>query len=543
MGLLELLKQLFGKNYLNNIIGTGTNVSKPIKLDKNSPFKLYSDKAFNDPEVLAFIEKKLAEYGPYALSNKNMSEVKNFEMNARRALNAKQPKKESTVKSVVESMFGPLGKSEKPTPKPEAEVVDIRTKEKVKPEGIMKLKTELGLPEGVEPGSIADKAIKESVEYKTKQQGVKSVLDEDYVPPKSTLLDEDEIADIGARGYSAAVEGKRRAVIRQILLKDARIDLPEDIKNSLKNYDDLRGGADENMDPLKIFDNYYERDNEILGELDGIIDTAENEFKAADTFLSMEDNFKPKDLGTKLKDYDGDPDGLAEGGRIGFKKGKSKGLIDFINKKLGKGTVTTAENMKLSPDVLQKKMFKDFEERNRLLTDEEYEDFVEEIGDNIEAYDMPQTIGDRDKILKDIADYEAEMFQQYKMGKLDPKPGEPGRKEFLERKLEEAELSGDSRLITLDERDELMMLQTEELAPQMTERMQLKIRYPGITDDLIKKIMIDDNPQRKAEVLATLDEAFKMMDKGMSSDEILNTVKNTPRTKNAGGGLNYLMGL
>jgi len=104
-------------------------------------------------------------------------------------------------------------------------------------------------------------------------------------------------------------------------------------------------------------------------------------------------------------------------------------------------------------------------------------------------------------------------------------------------------MSGDSRLFTPDEADELMMLQTEELAPQMTERMQLKIRYPGITDDLIKKIMIDDNPQRKAEVLATLDEAFKMMDKGMSSDEILNIVKNTPRTKNAGGGLNYLMGL
>ena len=543
MGLLELLKQLFGKNYLNNIIGTGTNVSKPIKLDKNSPFKLYSDKAFNDPEVLAFIEKKLAEYGPYALSNKNMSEVKNFEMNARRALNAKQPKKESTVKSVVESMFGPLGKSEKPTPKPEAEVVDIRTKEKVKPEGIMKLKTELGLPEGVEPGSIADKAIKESVEYKTKQQGVDSVLDENYVPPKSTSLDEDEIADIGARGYSAAVEGKRRAVIRQILLKDARIDLPEDIKNSLKNYDDLRGGADENMDPLKIFDKYYERDNEILGELDGIIDTAENEFKAADTFLSMEDNFKPKDLGTKLKDYDGDPDGLADGGRPGFAGGGIKFLKEMINKKFGKDTIKTADKIDQPDSAKFKKEFEAFEERNRLLTDEEYEDFVEEIGDNIEAYDMPQTIADRDKILKDIADYKAEMFQQYKMGKLDPKPGEPGRKEFLERKLEEAELSGDSRLITSDERDELMMLQTEELAPQMTERMQLKIRYPGITDDLIKKIMIDDNPQRKAEVLATLDEAFKMMDKGMSSDEILNTVKNTPRTKNAGGGLNYLMGL
>ena len=370
MGLLKLLQELFGKNYLNKVIGTGTNVSKPIKLDKNSPFKLYSDKAFNDPEVLAFIEKKLAEYGPYALSNKNMSEVKNFEMNVRRLLNAKQPKKESTVKSVVESMFGPLGKSDKPTPKPEAEVVDIRTKEKVKPEGIMKLKTELGLPEGVEPGSIADKAIKESVEYKTKQQGVDSVLDEDYVPPKSTLLDEDEIADIGARGYSAAVEGKRRAVIRQILLKDARIDLPEDIKNSLKNYDDLRGGADENMDPLKIFDKYYERDNEILGELDGIIDTAENEFKAADTFLSMEDNFKPKDLGTKLKDYDGDPDGLAEGGRIGFAGGGVKALLALINKKAGKDVLKTADKIDRPESALNRDMFGAFEDRmNRQTLD------------------------------------------------------------------------------------------------------------------------------------------------------------------------------
>ena len=159
MKLIQLLQAIFGKGYLNRIIGTKTNISKPIKLDKNSPFKVYSDSAFDDPEVLKFIEKKLAEYGPYALSNKNMSEVKNFEMNLRRAVNKKQ-NKESRIKQAVESMFGPLGKSDKPTPKPEAEVVDIRTQEKVKPEGIMRLKTELGLPEGVEPGSIADKAIK-----------------------------------------------------------------------------------------------------------------------------------------------------------------------------------------------------------------------------------------------------------------------------------------------------------------------------------------------------------------------------------------------
>ena len=41
--------------------------------------------------------------------------------------------------------------------------------------------------------------------------------------------------------------------------------------------------------------------------------------------------------------------------------------------------------------------------------------------------------------------------------------------------------------------------------------------------------------------MATMDEAFKMLDKGMNADQILSTFKNTPRTK-AGGGLNYLMG-
>ena len=469
MKLLELLKAMFGQNYLNRIIGTGTNVSKPIKMDKNSPFKLYQDSAFEDPEVLKFIEKKLAEYGPYALSNKNMSEIKNFEMNLRRALNKKQPK-ESQVKKAVEAMFGPLGKSDKPTPKPEAEIVDIRTQEKVKPEGIMKLKKELGLPEGVEPGSLADRAIKDSAQYKMDQQGVKSLLDEDYKPPKTTTLDEDEIADIGARGYSAVQEGKRRAVIRQILLKDTRIDLPENVRNSLKNYDDLRGGGDQSMDPLKVFENYYERDNEVLGTLDGIIDTAQNEFKAADEFLAGE-NFKvkkpvvreslddeavemeeTKDLGERLEDLpdDIDPDALAEGGRPGFAGGGIKFLKEMINKKFGKDTIKTADEVKVTDEML-------FER-------------------------------DKKRLLEELQDY-------------------------------------------------------KDIAPKFYQRMELKIKYPGISDELIAKIMADDNPQRIAEVMATMDEAFKMMDKGMSTDEILKTFKTTPRTKNAGGGLNYLMGL
>ena len=466
--MLELLVKLFGREYVNRMIGTGTNIAKPIKFDKNSPFKLYSDSAFKDSDVLRFIEKKIAEYGPFALANRNTSEVKNFEMNARRLLNAKEKKKESTVKSAAEAMFGPIGKKEKP----EAEIIDIKTHEKVGDEGIETLKSELGLPKGVEPGSLADNAIKDSAQYKMDQQGVKSLLDENYTPPKTTTLDEDEIADIGARGYSAAIEGKRRAVIRQVLLKDDRIKLPEDVKKSLANYDDLRSGGDQSMDPLKVFEDYYERDNEVLGNLDGIIDTAENEFKAADTFLASK-NFKvkkpvvreslddeavemdeTKDLGDRLKDLPDDIPDMAEGGRIGYKVGSGKqgiqSLLNMINKKFGKDTMKTADQVTLTNDMVLAKETK--------------------------------------RALEELKDY-------------------------------------------------------KDIAPQFYQRMTLKLKYPGISDELIAKIMADDDPQRIAEVMATMDEAFKMMDKGMSKDEILKTFKNTPRTKNAGGGLNYLMGM
>ena len=466
--MLELLVKLFGREYVNRMIGTGTNIAKPIKFDKNSPFKLYSDSAFKDSDVLRFIEKKIAEYGPFALANRNTSEVKNFEMNARRLLNAKEKKKESTVKSAAEAMFGPIGKKEKP----EAEIIDIKTQEKVGDEGIETLKSELGLPKGVEPGSLADNAIKDSAQYKMDQQGVKSLLDENYTPPKTTTLDEDEIADIGARGYSAAIEGKRRAVIRQVLLKDDRIKLPEDVKKSLANYDDLRSGGDQSMDPLKVFEDYYERDNEVLGNLDGIIDTAENEFKAADTFLASK-NFKvkkpvvreslddeavemdeTKDLGDRLKDLPDDIPDMAEGGRIGYKVGSGKqgiqSLLNMINKKFGKDTMKTADQVTLTNDMVLAK------ETKRALQE-------------LEGY--------------------------------------------------------------------------KEILPEFYQRMTLKLKYPGISDELIAKIMADDDPQRVAEVMATMDEAFKMMDKGMSSEEILKAFKTTPRTKNAGGGLNYLMGL
>ena len=85
--------------------------------------------------------------------------------------------------------------------------------------------------------------------------------------------------------------------------------------------------------------------------------------------------------------------------------------------------------------------------------------------------------------------------------------------------------------------------EVRKLAPQMVERFELKQRFPGLDEDLLNRILIDDNPQRKAEVIATLEESYKMLEKGMNPEDIIDTFKNTSRRKNAQGGLNYLMGL
>ena len=70
----------------------------------------------------------------------------------------------------------------------------------------------------------------------------------------------------------------------------------------------------------------------------------------------------------------------------------------------------------------------------------------------------------------------------------------------------------------------------------VTPEEELRQEFPGITDNLVNKILADDNPQRIAEVKATIHEALKMQEKGMGPEEIINIFKNMKRTKNASGG-------
>ena len=472
MKLLDLLRRMFGKDYLNSIIGTRTNISKPIKLDKNSPFKEYSDSAFDDPKVLDYIEEKLMEYGPYVLSNKNMVEVQKFIKNAERYIQARNKQA-----GVTEGM-----KSAK-DPKPEAEVFDIGTKKKVGEEGIMTLKSELGLPEGVEPGSDMAKIIRDRAEINQGLKGLESKL-KDFAK-KTDNVDESpesfvektlrDFADMQAKQYSIQQEGQRRAVVRKILLTDERLDLPEDIKKRLFNMDDLKG--DTEVDPLNLFDRFYLRNNKQLEALDAAIEGANSPKEAAEKFFKMGEQFdlkpameKPivreslddeavemeetKDLGERLKDADDDPDmpEMAEGGRIGYASGTGlKALLTMM----GKGA-KTADELEQPASSKLKKMFDDFNKRNRKLTDEDIKDYELDLGDAETWYEEGMTVADAEKLVAERKAYEAKMLTDYKAGRLDPQPGEKGRESFLRKKMEEMEMSGDKRLMSEDEIMELV---------------------------------------------------------------------------------------
>ena len=312
--MLKLLMELFGDKYVKSLIGTRTNISKPIKMDYNSPYKIYSDEAFEDPKTLAVIEEKIKEYAPFAMSNRNASEVKNYEMNLRRLKNAKM-KQSGTTPGMIKSI------EEAKKPKSEADVLDISTGKKVDDEGIMSLKEDLGLPEGIDPKSKQGKLLTELQRATAGSKKAESLATEAF----ETFF--------GGMGRNTMREGQRRAVVRKILLQDDRIDLPEDVRKSLSNYDDLRGGADENMDPLRIFDQFYERNETKFDALDNIIDGSRNEMEAAREFLAEFDGFdlqkvnpgKPRfregldDEAVERAEREAfeDPDDLAEGGRPG----------------------------------------------------------------------------------------------------------------------------------------------------------------------------------------------------------------------------------
>ena len=229
MAILAVLEKLYGKSFINQIIGTRSNIINPKELDTNAHTKnIFSKDAFKDEKLVDLADEKIMEYAPYILSNKNTKEQMNFLENAEQLLKARKKQTGSDI----------------PDPKTqvteEADIVDIRTGKSMDEEGIMSLKEDLGIPEGIDPRSTMGKAI-------TEAGTIKRQSDDTLKKAVDTFF-----GDMKGPSKDMVMEGKRRAVIRKILLKDNRIDLPEDVRKSLENYDDLRGGGKACFVPLHL---------------------------------------------------------------------------------------------------------------------------------------------------------------------------------------------------------------------------------------------------------------------------------------------------
>ena len=234
-------------------------------------------------------------------------------------------------------------------------------------------------------------------------------------------------------------------------------------------------------------------------------------------------------------------------------------IIDFIVANSRQPTPSEELRLKEILRVAKEKSLS----KDRKLTDEEWKDYVEENSYELGPYEEEltgnETIAELDDKIAESRAYERQMYDEYKTGKLDKYMSMDAK---LERVLS-ADDAGRPSGYDPDEEEEIReygdekdriaiakMNEVEERAKAkasgspwytdpktLTPEEELRKEFPGIDDRLIKNILRDKNPQRIEEVKQTMREALKMLEKGMSHDDVLKIFKDTSRKKNATGGL------
>ena len=294
-------------------------------------------------------------------------------------------------------------------------------------------------------------------------------------------------------------------------------------------------------------------------------------------------------------------DKKANGGRIGFSKGKRvegiKSLMEKLNEKLSKkknkGKVEIADDAPVSEKTKLQREFDEFNKRFKEKTTPDTKDLEKargKYGSGEDLYkilksegitmdqavkeaidDMPRLSGDTKYDADAVADvmyeklgidpttldqyhlldvydnaYQQLVKQKRKsmyqtaaedsLKKMDPE-AETYAKELEYDVQEKISEPGYRGVVTeaSDLDDTLKIVES-----QKSEATKLREKYPGISEALLDKLVKDNDPQRKAEVLAALDEVLTMMDKGMDEKQIMNVLRSTTRTKNEEGGLNTL---
>jgi hypothetical protein len=216
-----------------------------------------------------------------------------------------------------------------------------------------------------------------------------------------------------------------------------------------------------------------------------------------------------------------DPQYLNNGGRVGYAYGSGLKLIQLLQKA---GKSLKDEIKKAVDDLIPSG-------DPKLDADMAVDNMLEDLNidrDTIDQYDILDAYG-----------LAYDELKQPLLKQIKNKPKPFSVKETIDKNLNDVD---EAYGVTPDMKKELDAMK-DLGATKMAERFELQQKYPGLDGKLLTQIIDDPDPQRKAEVLATIDQAFELMRQGKSHEEVLDIMKQmTDRTKQAGGGLSYLSG-
>jgi hypothetical protein len=579
--LIKLLEKIFGKGAVSRTIGTRTNVVRfPKGKQPIDPTRSELDvegSAAKNPDLAQTIENSIADrMGD--ITKMNDQELLTYTANVRRLVNFKEP-----------------------PPLPDADVVKFGSGEEIKGKGLEQLIEKQGTKNP--PTTVAGRLEAQGKKLEKAGEDLKEITE-----PKSVIGDIiKDYGDFDKYMQSSQKTGYVRATVRQIMREDiqaGKLKLPKELQ------DQVMQGIGE---PIDIYRKVYGEG--ALEQIDSLADDL-GQFRTeeeAAKFARSKYTFKVEPVDEsktyeELEDIlkkDPEPEGKADGGRIGFNKGKRvKSSIDKLLENLNKKTQGKKSMESVDPKTgevtVPKKPIRKAEEPTGMTTMDPEPEIIDERSitktkstmtidnlktkhkDAFEAHDQIFNVDINDKIAPDMIaesmaetkgkDYfslsQKEQSDLYKkalayvddvrMTKRQNKPIEGGFdfndseiKAQMEKAMQEGnKRSKEMRAMGLDpakskDYDEYIKIKEESGDKNFNkyfDDLEIKTKFKGvISDDLLNQILIDDNPQRKAEVIATIEQGLTMQEKGMSPEEIVNILKNTTRTKQAEGGIAGLL--
>ena len=249
-----------------------------------------------------------------------------------------------------------------------------------------------------------------------------------------------------------------------------------------------------------------------------------------------------------------DPEGFAVGGRVGYKYGSGLKLIQLLSKakkSLKQAIKESADDIIPTGD-------------SKLDADMAVDNLLEKLGvdrDAVDGYDILDAYSEayktvtRPKVLQGGIGSLSDKEGMEMMDALYP----DGKIKIGDQELDLSDISNDIKLMNekglqgnkAGDYDKFVEMQLSgELGPQQqmkTIKMELRNRYSRYLDDeTMDVIQASNDPQKVAEVYANVREAALLSDRGVPTEEIVDTIIKAPRTKQADGtgsqGLNYLLG-